>query len=85
MHDVKKVEGRFSDTSIKYSNMLAYYGTDFATDNAKNSEGSQLQQTIQNKVKGKVVGLFSFQCYNLELRSVVCCKQFPITPIPVRN
>jgi hypothetical protein len=34
--------GRFSDTSIKYSNMLAYYGTDFATDNPKNSEGSQL-------------------------------------------
>jgi hypothetical protein len=29
MHDVRKEEGRFSDTSIKYSNMLAYYGTDF--------------------------------------------------------
>ena len=55
MHDVKKVEGRFSDTSIKYSNMLEYYGKDFATDNPKNSEGSQLQQTIQNKVKVKVL------------------------------
>jgi len=74
MHDVKKMEGRFSDTSIKYSNMLACYGIDFATDNLKNSETSQLQQTIQNKVKGKVVSIFSFQCHNLELQSAVCCK-----------
>jgi len=74
MHDVKMLEGRLSDTSIKYSNMLACYGTGLVTDNPKNSEGSQLQQTIQNKVKGKVVVLFSFQCHNLELQSAVCSK-----------
>lgn len=34
------------------------HSRDFATDNPKNSETCQLQQTIQNKVKGKVVGLF---------------------------
>ena len=45
-----------------------YYGTDFATDNPKNSEGSQLQQTILNKVKCKMVGLFSFQCHNWNSR-----------------
>jgi len=28
MHEVKKVEGTFLDTSIKYSNMLAYRGSD---------------------------------------------------------
>jgi hypothetical protein len=74
MHDVRKVEGRFSNTSIKYSNMLAYYGTDFSSNIPKNSEGSQLQQKIQKKVKGKVVGHFSFQCHSLELQSAVCSK-----------
>jgi hypothetical protein len=45
MYDVKKMEWGFSETSIKYSSMQACYGIDFATDNPKNSEGSQLQQT----------------------------------------
>lgn len=46
-------------------------GTYFATDNPKNSEGSQLQQAMQNKVKGRVVGHSSFQCHHMELHSAV--------------